>query len=192
MKYSSSYLVTAEIALYFGVSLLFPWLNQYFPAMLIFLGLICICMLFAEMLKNSVLLRTLVILPAAAALFFSEPSLELIVFAPPFFYALLTAATGRFLREHWKYLRIVWFLFGIAALLLIISFANEPTLEKPVILTGVFFLLVIVGLRKLRTGIDGSPSWRLFNFAEVFVPLCAVSLIVAGIVVFLTRAKKIL
>ncbi len=192
MKYSVPFLVMAETALYFGFCLLFPPLSDAFPAMLVFLGLVSVSLFFAEMLEKIPVLRTLLLfLPALSVFLMPDVSLWTLSFVPPFLYAFLTAAAGRFHREYWRYVRVSRFLFGASVILTVISLVNTPTLVRPLILAGVFFLFCVTGLRKLRTEARGSFSWRAFNFAEVFLPLSAAGLLTAGIVFGLSKLKRV-
>ena len=194
MKYASAFLVSAEIALYFALILMIPAFRPLFLSMLLFTGLVFVCLIFAEMLKKYLPLRILFLLIPAAALLLSPADLKLILFFPPFVYALLTAVMSRFNREHWRYVLIFKLFLVIGLVLALIDLIGDPDKDsmfyQSLILDGYFFLFGITGLRMIRSGAGGA-RWRLYNIAEIFLPTAAISAAVAGIVFLLSRVKDV-
>ena len=194
MKFASAFMVTAEIAFYFGALLLIRIFQPLAMAMLLFTGLVFVCMFLAELLRKIWPLRILLLIIPAGALLIAPVDMKLILFFPPFVYALLTAALDRFYREHWRYVLVYKALFVIALVLVLISLIGNPdkytSFYHTLVFIGIFYLFGITGLRMIRTG-SGGAKWRLYNAAGVFLPAAAVGLSAAGIVFLLSRVKNI-
>lgn len=212
MKYASAFLVTGEIALYFSFTLLFTGVSECFPAMLLFLLLIFLCMILAEMLQKIPVLRAVLLLIPAAAAWFAPHTGLLLVFLPAFLYAFLTAAFGRFEREYWRNVRIAkaLFLLGIASAAIFIGrktasahgilrigifglfeFVSEAIFLDGLIMVGIFALFQVIGLRMLRIGKGASFRWFLYSLAELLA-FPAAAFLAWGIAALVMYGKKII
>ena len=154
MKFASAFMVTAEIAFYFGTLLLIRIFQPLAMAMLLFTGLVFVCMFLAELLRKIWPLRILLLIIPAGALLIAPVDMKLILFFPPFVYALLTAALDRFYREHWRYVLVYKALFVIALVLVLISLIGNPdkytSFYHTLVFIGIFFAFLAVSVGMLN------------------------------------------
>ena len=192
MKYASAFLVTAECALYFGFALLLPRFVPLLPAVLLFLGIVFAGMVFSEMLRKIPVLRAVpLLLPAAALFLCPEVSMQsVLLFVPPFLYALVTAASGRFRREYWRCSRIAKVLMIAAIPAVLVLLITDP--ERFIRFTPlvIFYVFCIIGLRMSRIGAGAPAGWFLLNAAEL-LPIPAAGLLTAGVIFLVYNLRKV-
>ncbi len=190
MKYASAFLFTAEAALYFAFTMLFPGLAPFYPVVLMFLGLTFISMILAEALEKIPVIRAFpVFLTLIAFLHTPRTQSLILLFLLPFLYLFLTAALGRCRREYWWCVGEAKVMLALGIAFAFIALILTPICLRTLILLAIFFLCMVFGLRMLRLQTSGSARWLLCSFAEL-LPLPLAGLAGAGTLALLLHSKK--